>query len=66
MKKIEDGLTKEQRYKIGKKTIIFHVNEALYEQFNEKLKKDGLTKKEVLETAVYQYLNGDMKINKPQ
>ena len=66
MGKQEDGLTREQRYRIGKRNVVFVVSEALFEQFNKQLKKDGLTKKEVLETAIYQYLNGDMKINKPQ
>lgn len=42
----------------------FAVNEALYEDFKAQLEKDNLTIKEVLETAIYQYLNGIMVINK--
>jgi len=48
----------------GKRKISFGVNEGLFEDFEQKLKEDNLTKKEVLETAIYQYLNGIMVINK--
>lgn len=57
---------KERRKKFmeGKRTVSFAVSEALFDDFEKKLKEDGLTKKEVLETAIYQYINGIMKINK--
>ena len=48
----------------GKRSINFAVSEAIFNDFEKKLKEDGLTKKEVLETAIYQYINGIMKINK--
>ena len=53
-----------EKYRQGKKQVSFAVNEALYEDFKAQLEKDNLTIKEVLETAIYQYLNGIMVINK--
>lgn len=44
------------------KNISFRVNEALFEQFKAKLELDDLTAKEVLETAIYEYLNGNITI----
>lgn len=45
------------------KQIKIYVNEALYEDFKAKLKADKLTAKEVLETAIYRYIHGDLHIN---
>ena len=62
--KKQDNLERQKKYRQGKRTVSFAVNEALFEDFERKLKEDGKTKKEVLETAIYQYLNGIMVINK--
>ena len=69
MHKIGDGrnmgkLENKQRFMQGKKQIAFYVNEAIFDDFNKKLKDDGFTKQKVLETAIYQYLNGIMVVNK--
>ena len=53
-----------KKYRQGKKQVSFAVNEALYEDFKTKLKADKLTAKEVLETAIYRYIHGDLHINK--
>ena len=45
---------------IGKKQINVSVNEALFEDFKAKLEKDDLTAKEVLEAAIYSYLNDEI------
>lgn len=60
MKSKEEKLTKQQRYMIGKKQINVSVNEALFEDFKAKLEKDDLTAKEVLEAAIYSYLNDEI------
>lgn len=69
MHKIGDGkymekMDRRKKYALDKKQVKFYVNEALYENFKAQLEKDNLTIKEVLETAIYQYLNGIMVINK--
>ncbi len=59
-----EKITKEQRYMQGKRKVSFAVNEQLFDDFKRQLEKDGLSQKEVLETAIYQYINGDLRINK--
>lgn len=56
--------TKQQRYMKGKNKVSIAIDSVLFEQFKEKLAQDNLTQKEVLETAIYQYINGIMKLNK--
>jgi hypothetical protein len=51
-------------YRTGKKQIGFLLEQCVNEQFTEKLKQDKLTKQDVLETAVYQYINGELRVNK--
>ena len=53
-----------KKYMQDKKQLNIDVNEALYEDFKAKLKADKLTAKEVLETAIYRYVHGDLHINK--
>lgn len=53
-----------KKFKEGKKSIGIYVSEELHDQFNQKLKQDKLTKQDVLETAVYQYINGELRVNK--
>ena len=59
-----EKMDRRKKYALDKKQVKFYVNEALYENFKAQLEKDNLTIKEVLETAIYQYLNGIMVINK--
>lgn len=56
MEKINDGLTKNQRYKQNKKQMGIWLNEALYNDFKDKLQKENQTAKEVLEYAINRYL----------
>lgn len=52
------------KYMEGKKKLTLRLSEELNKEFEKKLKADNLTKQEVLETAVYQYINGELRINK--
>ena len=54
----------EVKFKEGKKKLAVYVSLDIDEQFTEKLKQDKLTKQDVLETAVYQYINGELRVNK--
>ena len=51
-------------YRIGKKQVGFLIEPNVFDKFSEKLKEDKLSKQEVLETAVYQYINGELRVNK--
>lgn len=53
-----------KKYMQNKKKLAVYVSLDLDKQFTEKLKEDKLTKQEVLETAVYQYINGELRVNK--
>lgn len=52
-----------EKYRQGKKQVSFAVNEALYNDFKAQLDRDKLTAREVLETAIYRYIHGDLHIN---
>ena len=54
----------KKKYLEGKKQIQFCITEDTMIEFNEKLKKDKLSKQEVLETAVYRYLNDELPMYK--
>lgn len=57
-------IKKTVKYAEDKKKIQFRVEDEIFDQFNQKLKQDKLTKQDVLETAVYQYINGELRVNK--
>ena len=54
----------KKKFMAGKKNIGITVPEDTYERFAEKLKQDKLTKQDVIETAIHQYINGELRINK--
>ena len=65
LKALSTGELDAEDYKNrDEKQVKIYVNEALYEDFKSKLKADKLTAKEVLETAIYRYIHGDLHINK--
>jgi len=55
---------RKKRFLQGKKCITAYIPEELFNQFNDKLKKDNISKQELIETAIYQYLNDELRINK--
>ena len=59
-----DNLENKKPVRKDSKQVKIFVNEALYEDFKRQLDIDKKTAKEVLETAIYQYINGDLRINK--
>ena len=60
----EQNIKDLKKFAEGKKRIGAYISEELHEQFTEKLKKDNLSKTEVLTTAVNQYINGELRVNK--
>lgn len=46
------------------KTVCFQCYESMKEAFETKLKKEKLKKNDVLKTIVYQYINGELRVNK--
>ena len=54
----------EAKFKENKKKLAVYVSLDLDKQFTEKLKEDKLSKQDVLETAVHQYINGELRVNK--
>lgn len=53
-----------KRFMEGKKNVGIRISQELYDQFEKKLKEDKLSKQDVLETAVHQYINGELRVNK--
>ena len=53
-----------KKYIEDKKNIAFYAPKELAHQFDEKLKHDKLSKTEVLTTAIHQYINGELRVNK--
>ena len=47
-----------------KKQIKIYLKTDILDKFNKQLSEDKLSKQEVLETAVYQYINGELRVNK--
>lgn len=60
----EQNIKDLKKFREGKKSIGTYISEELHRQFTEKLEKDNLTKSDVLTTAVYQYINGELRVNK--
>lgn len=54
----------QKKYLEGKKNIAISIKQDLFDQFDKKLKEDKLSKQDVLETAVHQYINGELRVNK--
>lgn len=54
----------KKKFMEGKKNIGITVTQELYDKFNAKLIDDELKKQDVLETAIHQYINGELRVNK--
>ena len=55
----------KQKLNLRKVTGVAEVPEEIAEQFKKKLKKDKLSAKDVFDVAIYQYINDELRINKP-
>lgn len=47
-----------------KKTVTFQCYKGMKELFDEKLKKNKDKKNDILTTIAYQYINGELRVNK--
>mgnify|MGYP002508422734 CR=1 FL=1 len=60
----EQNIKDLKKFKEGKKQVGAYIQDELHARFSEKLKKDKLTKQEVLETAIYRYLDDELPMYK--
>lgn len=54
----------KKKFMEGKKSVGITIPMQLYERFSSKLEEDELSKQDVLETAIHQYINGELRVNK--
>lgn len=57
-------LDRKARYMQGKKHISADIDESLFYAYRDKAKADNLTTKDIIETLLYKYVNGDIEISR--